>query len=92
MKRILIVMTAIALASISYGPVAALWVTADHPGNAQCLTAEGSTAMATDGSIPSDLFYLCADDAATEEAPEEEPKPDEPVPGIDRTWNVVMYD
>ncbi len=91
MKRILFVMTAIALAAISYGPVAALWVTADHLGNAQCLTTVGSTAIATDGSMPSGLFYLCADDAATEEAPAEEEKPDEPVPGIDRTWNVVMY-
>jgi len=75
MKRILIVMTAIALAAISYGPVAALWGTADPLGNAQCPTTVESTAIATYGSIPSGLFYLCADDAATEEEPAEEEKP-----------------
>jgi hypothetical protein len=90
MMRILIVMTVIALAAISYGPVATLWNTTDYLGYAQCLTTMGTNTIGTNGFMPS-VFYLCEDDAATDEAPAEEGKPDEPVPGIDRTWNVVMY-
>jgi hypothetical protein len=91
MKKILVVVTAIAVAAISYGSLAALWSASDPTCNTECLTAVGPNGIGADCSRPSGVFYLCEDDTSTDEAPAEEGKPDEPVPSIDRTWNVVMY-
>jgi hypothetical protein len=93
MKKMLIVLVAVAVAAIGYfgtGPVPAVWGTADYQSDAQSLTPVGGTANVDSGSLPTGVFYLCADDAEEEEAPAEE-KEEEPVPGVDRTWNVVMY-
>lgn len=89
MKRILMVVTVIALAAISYGSLAVLSSASDH--QSSVLTTAETIDIRTDGSITSGAFYLCEDSAEAEEAPADEEKPDAPVPGIDRTWNVVMY-
>jgi hypothetical protein len=89
MKRILMVMTVIALAAISYGSLGLLSNAPDV--RSSILTTAETIGIGTVGSITSGVFYLCEGDAEAEEAPADEGKPDEPAPGIDRTWNVVMY-
>lgn len=96
MKRILVVVIVVALAAISCGSLGSPWSASDHLCNVQCLTTMVTHIIATDCPMPSGLFFFCAEDTATDETPTDEGKKDEkrkdePVPGIDRTWNVVMY-
>jgi hypothetical protein len=86
----LLFITVIVLAGISYG-FAAPSVVADYPISAQSLITAGSNDIGIEGSSPSGLFFLCEDDASTDKAPADKEKSDEEAPGLDRTWDVVMY-
>jgi hypothetical protein len=94
MARMLIVMAAIAFSSISIcgaDPMLEVWQAEDHQNDA-AFVLTGRPADARGAAAPSGVLYLCADDAAEEEAPPaEEEKPEPGPPGVDRTWNVVMY-
>ncbi len=95
MKRILILMTAIALVAMSYGPGNILSRTADHPGGVQSWTAIAPEFLANSGSMPSSLIYLCADNGGGKDDSDakkgDEEKSEKEVPGIDRIWDVAMY-
>jgi hypothetical protein len=102
MKRILIVITAIALAAISYGPGRALQRTAHQPGGSQSLIVMVSEVVASSGAISSGRIYLCADNGGAKDDSDDkkgsgkkgsgdEEKSEKDVPGIDRIWDVVLY-
>ncbi|MGO9121086.1 MAG: hypothetical protein ACLQPD_26175 [Desulfomonilaceae bacterium] len=97
MKRILIVIAAIALVAMSYGPGNILSRTADHLGGVQSWTAITPEVLANSGFMPSSLIYLCAengggkDDSGAKKGDGDEEKPEKEVPGIDRMWDVAMY-
>ena len=97
MKTILIVITAIALAAMGYGPGKVLSRTADQPGGTQNWSMTVSEVIANSGSIASNLIYLCAengddkDDSDDKKVDGDGEKSEPEVPGIDRIWNVVTY-
>ncbi len=97
MKTILIVITVIALAAMSYGPGTALSRTADVPGSTQSLSAIETEVIANPGSVHSSPIYLCAengddkDDSDDKKGDGDGEKSEPEVPGIDRIWNVVTY-
>ena len=97
MKRILIVMTAIALAAMSYGFGQGLSQPSDYPGGTQSFTAIATEVLANSDSMPSSRIYLCAenggdkDDSDAKKGNGDEEKSEKEVPGIDRIWDVVFY-